>query len=113
MEPWSLPKARPISSNARLPSSGAILTHHGLMSRGFVTPFLYMIRMASGRTSKLWRSELMDAMRALLFTPRFMMELLSVTSRRNICTVGKSIIHAKSVTVEWKIRVGRVVVGGE
>jgi hypothetical protein len=27
----------------------------------FVTPFLYMIGMTSGRTSKLWRNKLMDA----------------------------------------------------
>ena len=39
------------------------------MSSGFVTPFLYMIGMTSGRTSKLWRSKLIDAMRVLLFTP--------------------------------------------
>jgi X-Pro dipeptidyl-peptidase (S15 family) len=33
-------------------------THHGLMSSGFLTPFLYMIGMTSGRTNKLWRSKL-------------------------------------------------------
>jgi predicted acyl esterase len=44
-------------------------THHGLMSSGFLTPFLYMIGMTSGHTNKLWRSKLMDAMRALLLTP--------------------------------------------
>jgi uncharacterized protein len=44
-------------------------THHGLMSSGFVTPFLFMIGMTSGHTNKLWRSKLMDAMRALLLTP--------------------------------------------
>jgi uncharacterized protein len=44
-------------------------THHGLMSSGFVTPFLFMIGMTSGHTNKLWRSKLMDAMRSLLLTP--------------------------------------------
>ena len=44
-------------------------THHGLMSSGFVTPFLFMIGMTSGHTNKLWRSKLMDAMRALLLSP--------------------------------------------
>jgi hypothetical protein len=39
------------------------------MSSGFITPFLYMIGMTSGHTNKLWRSKLMDAMRALLLTP--------------------------------------------
>jgi predicted acyl esterase len=43
-------------------------THHGLMRSGFVTPFLFMIGMTSGHTNKLWRSKLMDAMRALLLT---------------------------------------------
>jgi len=44
-------------------------THHGLMSSGFLTPFLFMIGMTSGHTNKLWRSKLMDAMRTLLLTP--------------------------------------------
>jgi uncharacterized protein len=39
------------------------------MSSGFVTPFLFMIGMTSGHTNKLWRSTLMDAVRALLLTP--------------------------------------------
>jgi hypothetical protein len=38
------------------------------MSSGFITPFLYMIGMTSGHTNKLWRSKLLDAMRALLLT---------------------------------------------
>jgi predicted acyl esterase len=44
-------------------------THHGLMSSTFVTPFLAMIGMTSDHTNKLWRSKLLDAMRALLLTP--------------------------------------------
>jgi len=44
-------------------------THNGLMSSGFITPFLYMIGMTSGHTNKLWRSKLIDAMRAVLLTP--------------------------------------------
>jgi uncharacterized protein len=44
-------------------------THHGLMSSGFVTPFLFMIGMTSGQTNKLWRSKLLDAVRTLLLTP--------------------------------------------
>ena len=43
--------------------------HNGLLSSGFVTPFLYMIGMTSGHTNKLWRSRLLDAVRALLLTP--------------------------------------------
>ena len=44
-------------------------THHGLMSSGFITPFLSMIGMTSGHTNKLWRSKLLDAVRSLLLTP--------------------------------------------
>src|SRR6201998_2396445 len=44
-------------------------THHGLMSSGFITPFLYMIGMTSGHTNKRRRSKLMDAKRALLLPP--------------------------------------------
>ena len=44
-------------------------THHGLVSSGFLTPFLFMIGMTSGHTNKLWRSKLIDAVRALLLSP--------------------------------------------
>ncbi|MDM0108042.1 CocE/NonD family hydrolase [Variovorax sp. J22R24] len=43
--------------------------HHGLMSSGFITPFLYMIGMTAGRTNKLWRSHLLEAVRSLLLKP--------------------------------------------
>jgi predicted acyl esterase len=65
---------RPPHLKAIMPVAGTFdlyesATHHGLMSSGFITPFLYMIGMTSGHTNKLWRSKLMDAMRALLLTP--------------------------------------------
>jgi predicted acyl esterase len=65
---------RPPHLKAIMPIAGTFdlyesATHHGLMSSGFLTPFLFMIGMTSGRTNKLWRSKLMDAMRALLLTP--------------------------------------------
>jgi uncharacterized protein len=65
---------RPPHLKAIMPIAGTFdlyesATHHGLMSSGFLTPFLYMIGMTSGHTNKLWRSALMDAMRALLLTP--------------------------------------------
>jgi uncharacterized protein len=44
-------------------------THNGLMSSGFITPFLYMIGMTSSHTNKLWRSKLIEAIRAVLLTP--------------------------------------------
>lgn len=44
-------------------------THHGLMSSSFVTPFLSMIGMTSGRPDAFWRSRLIDAVRELLLTP--------------------------------------------
>jgi uncharacterized protein len=65
---------RPPHLKAIMPIAGTFdlyesATHHGLMSSGFITPFLYMIGMTSGHTNKLWRSKLMDAMRSLLLTP--------------------------------------------
>jgi uncharacterized protein len=65
---------RPAHLKAIMPIAGTFdlyesATHHGLMSSGFVTPFLFMIGMTSGHTNKLWRSKLLDAMRALLLTP--------------------------------------------
>lgn len=51
-QPPHLKAIMPISGTFDLYESA---THHGLMSSGFVTPFLYMIGMTSGRTSKLWR----------------------------------------------------------
>jgi uncharacterized protein len=64
--PPHLKAIMPIAGTFDLYESG---THHGLMSSGFLTPFLYMIGMTSGHTNKLWRSKLMDAVRALLLTP--------------------------------------------
>ena len=65
---------QPPHLKAIMPIAGAFdlyesATHHGLMSSGFLTPFLFMIGMTSGHTNKLWRSKLMDAMRTLLLTP--------------------------------------------
>jgi predicted acyl esterase len=65
---------RPPHLKAIMPVAGTYdlyesATHHGLVSSGFLTPFLFMIGMTSGHTNKLWRSKLMDAMRALLLTP--------------------------------------------
>jgi predicted acyl esterase len=65
---------RPPHLKAIMPIAGTFdlyesATHHGLMSSGFLTPFLFMIGMTSGHTNKLWRSKLMDAMRTLLLTP--------------------------------------------
>src|SRR5579862_794718 len=65
---------RPPHLKAIMPIAGTYdlyesATHHGLMSSSFVTPFLAMIGMTSGHTNKLWRSKLIDALRALLLTP--------------------------------------------
>jgi uncharacterized protein len=43
--------------------------HHGLMSASFVTTFLAMIGMTSGKTNKLWRSHLVNGISDLLRTP--------------------------------------------
>jgi len=65
---------RPSHLKAIMPIAGTFdlyesATHHGLMSSGFVTPFLFMIGMTSKQTNKLWRSTLIEAVRALLTTP--------------------------------------------
>src|ERR1700712_3256334 len=57
---------RPPHLEAIMPIAGtfdlyASASHHGLMSSGFITPFLFMIGMTSGHTNKLWRSKLIDA----------------------------------------------------
>src|SRR6201992_630090 len=44
-------------------------THNGLTSSGFMTPFLYMIGMTAGHTNKLWRSKLLETVRALMLMP--------------------------------------------
>ncbi len=65
---------RPPHLKAIMPIAGTYdlyesATHHGLMSSSFVTPFLAMIGMTSGRTNKLWRSKLLDAVRHVLLKP--------------------------------------------
>jgi uncharacterized protein len=65
---------RPPHLKAIMPIAGTYdlyesATHHGLMSSGFVTPFLAMIGMTSGRSNALWRGKLIGALRELLLTP--------------------------------------------
>jgi predicted acyl esterase len=65
---------RPPHLKAIMPVAGTFdlydsATHHGLVSTSFVTPFLSMIGMTSGRTNRLWRSKLLDAVRSILRTP--------------------------------------------
>ena len=65
---------RPPHLKAIMPVAGTFdlydsATHHGLVSTSFVTPFLSMIGMTSGRTNKLWRSKLLDVVRSILRTP--------------------------------------------
>jgi uncharacterized protein len=65
---------RPPHLKAIMPIAGTFdlyesATHHGMVSSGFLTPFLFMIGMTSGHT-KLWRSKLIDAIRTILLTPR-------------------------------------------
>jgi predicted acyl esterase len=65
---------RPPHLKAIMPIAGTFdlyetATHHGLMSSGFITPFLSMIGLTAGQTNKLWRSKLIDAARAVLLIP--------------------------------------------
>jgi uncharacterized protein len=43
--------------------------HHGLFSSSFVTPFLAMVGLTSGRSDQLWRSPLVSLARHVLNTP--------------------------------------------
>jgi hypothetical protein len=65
---------RPPHLNAIMPIAGTFdlyesATHHGLFSSSFVTPFLSMIGMTSGRSDKFWRSQLLEAATKMLLTP--------------------------------------------
>jgi uncharacterized protein len=65
---------RPPHLRAIMPIAGTYdlyesATHHGLLSSGFITPFLFMIGMTSSHSNALWRSKLLEAIRALLLTP--------------------------------------------
>ena len=44
-------------------------SHHGLVSSGFLTPFLSMVGMTAAHTNKLWRSTLIEAISKLVRTP--------------------------------------------
>lgn len=65
---------RPPHLKAIMPIAGTYdfyqsTTHNGLTSTGFITPFLYMIGLTSGKTDKLWRNRLVDALRTILLQP--------------------------------------------
>ncbi|WP_213958842.1 CocE/NonD family hydrolase [Variovorax sp. dw_954] len=65
---------RPPHLKAIMPIAGSFdlydaAMHHGLASISFLTPFLYMVGMTSGRTNAFWRSTLLKAVSALLRTP--------------------------------------------
>ena len=65
---------RPPHLKAIMPIAGTFdlydsALHHGLSSISFITPFLYMIGMTSGRTNAFWRSKLLEAVKALLHLP--------------------------------------------
>ena len=65
---------RPPHLKAVMPIAGTFdlyesVTHHGLASTGFITPFLSMIGMTSSHTNKLWRSKLLEAASHVLRAP--------------------------------------------
>jgi uncharacterized protein len=66
-QPPSLKAIFPLAATADL---FAAATHNGLLSSSFVTSFLYMVGMTSGRTNRLWRSTLIAGVRRLLREPR-------------------------------------------
>jgi hypothetical protein len=44
-------------------------SHHGLVSAGFLTPFVSMVGMTSVKSNKLWRSKLLEAVSEVILTP--------------------------------------------
>jgi putative CocE/NonD family hydrolase len=63
--------------------------HHGLFSSGFVTPFLAMIGLTSGRSDRFWRSTLIDAARSVLRTPPLHRKFATMNGESSI-----AILHA-------------------
>ncbi len=63
--------------------------HHGLFSSGFVTPFLAMIGLTSGRSDRFWRSKLIDAMRDVLRTPPLHRKFATMNGESSI-----AVLHA-------------------
>ena len=65
---------RPPHLKAIMPVAGTFylyeaVSHHGLVSSSFVTPFISMVGMTSTHTDKLWRSKLVEAVRQVLLVP--------------------------------------------
>jgi predicted acyl esterase len=80
-KPPHLKAIMPIAGTFDLYQSG---THHGLASTGFLTPFLSMIGMTSGHTNKLWRSDLLRAVREVLLKPGIHSRFATVTGEAAI-----------------------------
>ena len=110
---------RPPHLKAIMPIAGTFdlygsATHNGLVSTSFITPFLSMIGMTSGHTNKLWRSRLMDAVKALLLTPAIHKQFASVNGEAAIATLKVLLKlhhdphpwddHWRSIVVEHPLR---------
>ena len=64
------PHLKAIMPVAASPDLYEAASHHGLVSTGFLTPFLSMLGLTADRSDKFWRNRLVDAVRHVLETPR-------------------------------------------
>lgn len=64
------PHLRAIMPVAVSPDLFEAASHHGLVSTGFLTPFLAMVGITSDKTDRLWRSHFVNAARHVLNTPK-------------------------------------------
>lgn len=63
------PHLRAIMPIAVSPDLYEASSHHGLVSTGFLSPFLAMVGLTADKTDKLWRGTLLDTARHILNTP--------------------------------------------
>lgn len=64
------PHLKAIMPVAASPDLYEAASHHGLVSTGFLTPFLSMLGLTADRSDKFWRNRVVDAVRHVLEMPR-------------------------------------------
>ncbi len=75
-------------------------SHHGLASTSFITPFLSMIGMTSGRTNKLWRSDILEAVSRVIKTP-FIHEKFATMNGEAAIAGLKILLHLHHAPHPW------------
>jgi len=94
------PHLRAIMPIAVSPDLYEAASHHGLVSSGFLSPFLAMVGITSGATDRLWRSELVSAARHLLNTPKLHKKFAHMNGEAAI-TVLKGLMRLPYDTHPW------------